>query len=236
MADRFATTRWSMVVDAAGEGLRARAALEALCETYRPPVLAYVRARVRRGEEAEDLVQDFFALLLERRLAARADPTRGRFRSFLLTSLKNFLVNERERANAQRRGGGTKLLPAAELELVADDDPGPEAAFDREWARAVLQEGLRRLEHEAAQAGRSELFAVLRPFLVEAPDEADYETVGNAQGLRRNTIAVAVHRLRSRLQELVREVLADAASDAPDLETELRHLREVLAPASTPKR
>jgi len=230
MVDRFATTRWSMVVDAAGQGESARAALTALCETYRPPVLAYVRAHMRRGEEAEDLVQEFFALLLERRLAERADPERGRFRSFLLTSLKNFLINERERSNALRRGGGVQILREAAIELVADGEPGPEEAFDREWARTVLREGLRRLEQEAARAGRSELFAELRPYLIESPDQADYENVARAQGLRRNTVAVAVHRMRTRLHELVCEVLADTARDAAEVDAELRYMRDVLVP------
>jgi RNA polymerase sigma-70 factor (ECF subfamily) len=233
--DRFATTRWSMVVDAAGNGDGARDALTALCEVYRPPVLAYIRAHVRRGEDAEDLAQDFFALLLERHLAARADPERGRFRAFLLTSLKNFLVNERERISALRRGGGMQMLPATAFEYLPDGDAGPEEAFDLEWARTVLREGLRRLEQEAEQAGRAELFVSLRPFLVEAPEDTDYEAVAQAHDLRRNTVAVAVHRMRARLQELVREVLADTARERKDIDEELRHLRAVFSPADTKK-
>jgi len=232
MVDRFATTRWSMVVDAAGQGKSARDALAALCETYRPPVLAYVRAHVRRGDDPEDLVQEFFALLLERRLPERADPERGRFRAFLLISLKNFLVNEHERARALRRGGGVQILPEAAMEDVADGGPGPEEAFDKEWARTVLREGLVRLEQEAVRAGRSDLFAELRPFLIENPDEADYEAVARSQGLRRNSVAVAVHRLRTRLREIVREVLADTARDASEVDEELRLMRGVLAPRS----
>jgi RNA polymerase sigma-70 factor (ECF subfamily) len=218
-----------MVIDAAGDGERARRALSALCEMYRPPVLAYLRAHVRRGEEAEDLAQEFFAFLLQRRLAARADPERGRFRSFLLTSLKNFLVNERERASALRRGGGVQMVPSAGVELVADSAPGPEEAFDREWARTVLREALRRLEREAAAVDRMKLFASLRPYLVEAPDSEDYDAVAKAHGLRRNTVAVAVHRMRTRLRELVREVLADTAQDSSEVDDEVRRMREVLA-------
>jgi RNA polymerase sigma-70 factor (ECF subfamily) len=224
-----------LVVDAAGNGDGARDALTALCETYRPPVLAYIRAHVRHGEEAEDLVQEFFALLLERHLAARADPERGRFRAFLLTSLKNFLVNERERVGALRRGGGIQMLPATAFESIPGGDTGPEDAFDLEWARTVLREGLRRLEQEAEQAGRLPLFASLRPFLIDAPDDSDYETVAQAHGLRRNTVAVAVHRMRARLQELVREVLADTAHGRDDIDEELRHMRAVFAPPSDKK-
>jgi RNA polymerase sigma-70 factor (ECF subfamily) len=233
--DRFATTRWSMVIDAAGNGDSARDALTALCEIYRPPVLAYVRAHLHRGEDAEDLVQDFFAQLLERDLAARADPERGRFRAFLLTSLKNFLVNEHERVNALRRGGGLQMLPATAFESVPDSHAGPDEAFDLEWARTVLREGLRRLQQEAQQAGRADLFASLRPFLVDTPGEAEYETVAKAHGLRRNTVAVAVHRMRARLQELVHEVLADTARGKHDIEEEARHLRDAFSPPPTRK-
>jgi RNA polymerase sigma factor (sigma-70 family) len=232
MAERCETTRWSIVVNAAGDGANARDALTALCETYRPPVLAYIRARVRRGEDAEDLTQEFFAHVLERRLAARADPERGRFRAFLFTSLKNFLLHERERASALRRGGGVQVLSGDVSELAAGSESDPEEIFDREWARTVLREAVRRLEREAATAGRQELFTTLRPYLTEEPGEADYANVSAAQGLRRNTVAVAVHRLRARLRELVLEVIADTAEDSSEVDTELEHMRGALSPAT----
>lgn len=234
MADRFETTRWSIVVSAGGEGDGARDALAVLCQTYRPPVLAYVRARVVRREDAEDLTQAFFAHLLERRLAAHADRARGRFRAFLLTSLKHFLSSERERAGAQRRGGGLQTLPGEFIDSIADTDEGPELAFEREWARTVLREAMRRLEEEAASAGRVTLFKQLRPFLVELPEEGEYDAVASALGLRRNTIAVAVHRLRTRLREVVREVIADTAGDSAEIEEELRGMRGVLRQEAAP--
>lgn len=221
-------------MSAGGEGEGARHALAVLCQTYRPPVLAYVRARVLAREDAEDLTQAFFAHLLERRLAAHADRERGRFRAFLLTSLKHFLSSERERAGALRRGGGLKALPAEMIESIADTDEGPELAFEREWARTVLREAMRRLEGEAALAGRAELFMQLRPFLAELPAEGDYEAVAETLGLRRNTIAVAVHRLRTRLREVVREVIADTAGDSTEVEAELRGMRSVLTQAPVP--
>lgn len=230
MARRFDTTRWSVVVSAGGEGDEARDALAVLCRTYRPPVFAYVRTRIGGREEAEDLTQAFFAHLLERRLAARADRERGRFRAFLLTSLKHFLASEHERATALRRGGAALLLPGSALDAIATGDDSPEQAFEQEWARTVLREALRRLGEEAAAAGRTELFGHLRPFLVETPEDGDYDAVAQAAGLRRNTVAVAVHRLRERLRELVREVVADAAGNVEDIETELRHMRSVLKP------
>jgi RNA polymerase sigma factor (sigma-70 family) len=230
MANRFDTTRWSVVVSAGGEGDDARVALAALCRTYHPPVLAYVRARTGEREDAEDLTQAFFVHLLERRLAARADRGRGRFRSFLLASLKHFLASEYERASTLRRGGCALLLPSAALDSIATTDDGPEKVFEKEWARTVLREALRRLGEEADAAGRGELFTQLRPFLVEAPEKGEYDQVAEAVGLRRNTIAVAVHRMRERLRELVREVVADTAEDGEEIETELRRMRRVLKP------
>lgn len=221
-----------MVIDAGGDGEPARDALAALCRTYRPPVLAYIRAHLSRGEEAEDLAQEFFAHLLERRLAARADRNRGKFRAFLLTSLKNFLANERERAAAQRRGGGTLHLPESAIDGMADPSAGPEQAFEREWARTVLREAIVRLEREAELAGRAELFSQLRPYLVESPGESDYATLAQARGLRRNTLAVAIHRMRARLQELVREAIADTTGDAAEIDAELQSMRRMFGASS----
>jgi RNA polymerase sigma-70 factor (ECF subfamily) len=227
MGQRFHTTRWSVVVNAGGEGDNARDALAALCRTYRPPVLAYVRARVAEPD-AEDITQAFFAHILERRLPARADRERGRFRSYLLTSLKHFIVAERERANALRRGGGIAAVGDSAIEHVADADVGPEQAFEREWARTVLRDAIRQLELETERAGRGELFARLRQYLVDDPAEGEYDEIARALGTRRNTVAVAVHRMRARLQELVREIVADTADDPAEIDEELRSMRRVL--------
>lgn len=227
MGNRFHTTRWSVVVNAGGEGANARDALADLCRLYRPPVLAYVRARFREPD-AEDITQAFFAHILERRLPARADRERGRFRSYLLTSLKHFVAGERERAAALRRGGGLKAVPDSALELIADTDPGPEQAFEREWAHTVLRDAMQQLEAETKRAGRGELFTRLRPFLVEDPEEGDYDEIARAMGVRRNTLAVAVHRLRARLQEIVREIVADTADDPAEIDEELRSMRRML--------
>lgn len=230
MADRFDTTRWSLILHAGGQGDDAHGALEALCRIYRPPVLAYVRAHRATREESEDLTQAFFAHLLEHRLAARADRERGRFRAFLLTSLKHFLASEFTRSSAQRRGGGVVGLPLDDFEPI-DADVGPEQAFEREWAQTVLRQASLRLRAEAQQAGKDALFLRLQPFLLETPDDDDYAAVATALGLRRNTVAVAVHRLRSRLQDLVRAVVADTVSDAGQAENELRRMRAALTVA-----
>jgi RNA polymerase sigma-70 factor (ECF subfamily) len=185
--------------------------------------------RVGNREEAEDLTQAFFAHLLERRLPARADRQRGRFRSFLLTALKHFLANERDRARAQRRGGGVQRVSETVIDSLADSETDPEQIFEREWARTVLREALRRLEEEASEAGRAEQFTKLRQFLTESPGDGEYDAVAKELKLRRNTVAVAVHRMRARLQELVREVLADTGGDAADIENELRRMRGTLA-------
>jgi len=231
MADRFDTTRWSLILHAGGEGDGAQGALETLCRNYRPPVLAYIRARPYLRDDAEDLAQSFFTYLLEQRLVARADRERGRFRAFLLTSLKYFLANEYERATAQRRGGGSTSVPLDEIDPAVDS--GPEQAFEREWAQTVVRLALSRLEDEAVQAGKQALFARLRPFLLHLPEDDEYEVVATALGLRRNTVAVAVHRLRARLQELVRAVIADSADGLTDTDAELRHLRTALDRNST---
>ncbi len=222
---RFDTTRWSIVLRARGEPAEARAALEQLCRTYRPPVLAFVRRRGYAADAAEDLTQAFFARFLERAWHSSADPERGRFRSFLLTALKRFLIDSDAEGAALKRGGGIRF------ELLDDDDctgatgETPDAAFEREWAHAVLRAALARLRSEAEQAGKLELFKRLAEFLIERPDEAEYARAAEDLHLRRNTLAVAVHRMRHRLRDLVREELMETTLNRTELEDELRTLR-----------
>jgi RNA polymerase sigma-70 factor (ECF subfamily) len=221
----FETTRWSVVLRACGNPLEARAALEQLCRTYRPPVLAYVRFRGYTIDAAEDLTQAFFTRFLERGWYSSADPERGRFRSFLLTALKRFLIDADAEAATLKRGGGVRF------ELLEDDDckcaagETPDAAFEREWAHALLRAALVRLRTEAERAGKLELFRRLHEFLIERPDEAEYARAADDLHLRRNTVAVAVHRMRHRLRDLVREELMETTSNRTELEEELRTLR-----------
>lgn len=233
--NRFQTTRWSIVLDAGRETAGARAALEELCRTYRSPVITYVRSRGSSPDEAEDLGQAFFTRFIEGAYHAQADPARGSFRAFLLTALKRFLDDEIERAHAQKRGG--KILFQSldalggnenEAENVADRDT-PEQAFERAWAKAALRAAMHRLQAETAAAGRSELFDQLCEFLAERPSESDYDRVAAALKIRRNTVAVAVHRLRLRLRELVHAELVDTALDADGLKREMDQLRPSLA-------
>ncbi len=222
----FETTRWSVVLRARGEPAQARVALEQLCRTYRPPVLAFVRRRGYAADAAEDLTQAFFTRFLERAWHSSADPERGRFRSFLLTALKRFLIDADAEAAALKRGGGLRF------EMLEDDFAGaehasdtPDIAFQREWARAVLKSAFARLRAEADQAGKGALFERLSEFLIERPDEADYARAADDLQMRRNTLAVAVHRLRHRLRDLVREELTQTTSNRAELEEELRSLR-----------
>jgi RNA polymerase sigma-70 factor (ECF subfamily) len=233
--NRFQTTRWSIVLHAGRETAGARAALAELCRTYRSPVIAYVRSRGSAADEAEDLGQAFFARFIEGAYHAQADPARGSFRAFLLTALKRFLEDAVDRAHAQKRGGNVQFQSLdsmggdeSEVENVADRDT-PEQAFERAWAKAALRAAMHRLKAETAAAGRSELFDQLCEFLAERPSEADYERVAVALKMRRNTVAVAVHRLRQRLRELVQDELAETAVDKDGFNGELDRLRKSLA-------
>lgn len=229
---RFDTTRWSVVLRARGDPATARAALETLCQTYRPPVLAFVRRRGYDADAAEDLTQTFFTKFLEGAWHGAADPARGRFRSFVLTALKRFLLKSNLQASSLKRGGAYRfesLDGADPIEPATDETP--ELVFERAWADAVLDAALGHLRGEAERAGKRELFERLREFLVEPPDEDDYARIATELGMRRNTLAVAVHRLRQRLRELVRNELAETVDDSESLDDELRFLRRALGDA-----
>lgn len=227
---RFETTRWSMVLHAGDT----RGALETLCRTYRPPVLDYIRHRGYPVDSVEDLAQAFFAKFIEHAWHADADPMRGRFRAFLLTALKRFLIDADEQAHTKKRGGAIQFRSFDQttsnpntLDNLSGDDT-PEQAFERSWAAALLDSAMRRLRAEAEAAGKLALFEQLREFLGERPDEADYTRVAEALHLRRNTLAVAVHRMRHRLRELVRDELAQTTTNRAGMESELRALRHSL--------
>ena len=231
---RFETTRWSVVMLARDGSAQSRSALEELCRTYRPPVLAYVRRHVQDPQAAEDLAQTFFARFLEHAYHADADPARGRFRTFLLTALKRFLIDSDQEARTVKRGGRIRFQSLDHDGLDGDaranvsDAESPEVTFERCWALAVIDTAMRRLRAEAAKAGKLELFEQLGEFLAERPDEADYARVADGLNMRRNTLAVTVHRLRQRLRELVRDELARTTATDDELESEFRDLRAAL--------
>lgn len=229
---RFSTTRWSVVIGAQGSGDSARASLESLCRTYRPPVVAYIASRGHRGDAAEDLAQSFFAKFLEGNHHAGLDPARGRFRSYLLTAIQHFLINADIEANAIKRGRRIRFEDIDDAgvayEPLVADTPSPEQAFDQAWALAVLDAAMSRLGEETQAAGKGRLFERVRDFMAESPGADDYARVAGELGLRTNTVAVAVHRLRQRLRELVREEVAETAADSEAMADELNRLRTAL--------
>jgi RNA polymerase sigma-70 factor (ECF subfamily) len=231
----FATTRWSLIMDARGDAGAARGALGEICRAYRMPVLAYIRRSGSAAADAEDLAQEFFTQLLESRWDTRADPERGRFRAFMLTALKHFLLNSHAAASAGRRGGGSTRVDfdLAAAALAAPSSQSPEQVFERAWALTVIERALERLREEAGRAGKAALFAQLSPFLGEPAEPADYSALGQALGLRPNTVAVSVHRLRVRLRELVRLELADQTEGPEGVDQELKVMRAALVPSGT---
>jgi RNA polymerase sigma-70 factor (ECF subfamily) len=228
--NRFQTTRWSMVLDAGKDPDQARRALNSLCRTYRPPVYAYILGHHYTGESAEDLTQAFFARFIEQGYYLKADPQRGRFRALLLTALKRFLGDVLDQEKTLKRGGNAHVRS---LDSMVDDSglqdtDTPELAFHRSWAHTVVKSALHKLREEARSADKTALFDELSVFIAERPDDADYERVATKFGMRRNTLAVAVHRLRQRLRQLIREQLAETSADNAELEHELRELGQSL--------
>lgn len=207
----------------------ARRALEDICRAYRGPVLTYIRRAGYPIDEAEDLTQEFFVRFLEGRWDEGADPARGHFRGLLLISLKRFLINADHAAHARKRGGDTLHLDFDdEPNVAAPDSDSPDQAFERAWVFTVLERSFARLRMEAQSAGKAELFEQLSPYVAERPLADDYQRIAAQLGLRTNTVAVAVHRLRTRLRELVREELADTCAGPDGVEAELAALRETL--------
>jgi DNA-directed RNA polymerase specialized sigma24 family protein len=231
---QFPTTRWTLVV-AAGDPRRteARSALVSLCEKYWYPLYAYLRRRGYPADRAQDLTQDFFIRILEGRYLDRADQEKGRFRSFILTSLKFFVADEEDRSRAQKRGGGT-ILP---LEFRSGEDryqrepvhdETPERIFERRWALSVLDGVVERLRSEFVQHGRAEHFDRLKVFLLGQPD-APYAALASEMKTSEGALKVAIHRLRKRYRELFRQEIADTVADPAEVESELRFLAAVLS-------
>lgn len=230
----FDTTRWSLVLASRQDVPEARAALAHLCQVYRSPVLAFVRRSGYAHEEAEDLTQGFFVKFIEDAYHAAADPARGRFRTFLLSAVKHYVSKCRDRDRSLKRGGGhshEEIADAGTGALPGDPAAAPDAVFQRAWALAVVQQALVDLRDEAVASGKLQLFERLREFITEQPDEQDYARVAAELGMLRNTLAVAVRRLRLRLRECVRAQLAQTVATGRDLDDEVRVLRQVLGGA-----
>jgi RNA polymerase sigma-70 factor (ECF subfamily) len=227
----FATTHWSVVLRAdADDTTAAPSALAKLCQTYWFPLYAFVRRRGYNVHDAQDLTQEFFARLLRERMLAHADPQRGRFRSFLLANLKNFLANEWRRAHAQKRGGGQVIFSldydSAETSYRSEpaSDLTPEMIFDKHCAMALLDRALERLEKEDGAQGSTPQFKLLKKFLTDEPAEGDYAAAAAALQVSPGAVAVAVHRLRARFREAMRAEVAETVATPADVDEELRHL------------
>jgi RNA polymerase sigma factor (sigma-70 family) len=236
-AARFPTTQWSRIVAAGDPGApQAREALAGLCAAYWYPLYAYVRRRGFPPDRAQDLTQSFFARLLEKGVLRAADPARGRFRSFLRAVCADFLANHRDHENAGKRGGGRPVLSIdaldAEGRYAREPAHGltPERIFDRTWALMLLGRVLEQLREEYRVAGRSATFEVLTPALIDGPRAVAYATLAARLGTTEGAVRVAVHRLRRRYGERLREEIAATVDDPAEVDDELRALFAALEP------
>jgi RNA polymerase sigma-70 factor (ECF subfamily) len=232
----FVTTHWSQVLAAGrSDSTRAQDALASLCSTYWYPLYAYVRRRGYDPHDAQDLTQEFFARLLQQNWLAQANRARGRFRTFLLSSLSHFLSNEWHRARAKKRGGGLQTVPiqldTAETRYGAEpaDRLTPEQCYERRWALALLDRVLDRLRAECASEGKTELYTALSPCLLGDRSSQPYEQIAEKLGLSLGAIKVAVHRLRQRYRQLLREEIANTVGTPSEVDEEMRYLLAVLA-------
>jgi len=230
----FHTTHWTIILAAREkDSTVARGALTTLCSTYWYPLYAFIRRQGSPAHEAEDLTQEFFSRFVERHALSSVRPAAGKFRSFLLACLKNFLANERERAQAQRRGGGRALisLDGAEAETRYSLEPAdrltPETLYDRRWAFAVLERTMNDLRREYAEQ-KSELFEQLEGFLPCGHGSASRADLAAKRGVSVGAIDVAVHRLRQRFGSLLRAQVAQTVSSEAEVDEEIRHLISVL--------
>ena len=227
----FATTHWSVVL-AAGEKNtpQSAAALERLCRTYWYPLYAYVRRQGRSPGDAQDLTQDFFAHLLSNGFPCGARPERGKFRSFLLVALRHFLVDQHRHAGAAKRGGGQTVisLDVNRAEERFGEEPHhtstPEKLYERAWATTLLEQARLRLGNEYGAAGKGSLYERLKAFPLAGKNDQSFELASAELGMSVGALKAAVHRMRSRYRELVREEVAHTVADPSELQEEARYL------------
>lgn len=226
----FRTTHWSVVLDAQGESPEAQEALEKLCRVYWRPIYDFVRREGVRREEAKDFTQGFFARILQRKDFQSVRQEKGRLRSFLLASLKHFMVNERRDAAAIKRGGGQTLIP---LDGIASDDSdeffrsnmlSADLLYDRRWAFTVLDRVFARLHEESHRSANPPLLERLNTLLSDDPDRPSQAEIGREFGMTENAVKQAFHRLRQRYRQLLREEVAQTVATPAEIEDELRHL------------
>ncbi len=232
----FATTHWSVVLAAGEENTQqSAAALEQLCRTYWYPLYGYVRRRGHSPEDAQDLTQEFFARFLERESFSLADPARGRFRTFLLKSLQNFLTDDWKRVHRAKRGGNAFVLPLdgdmAEARHINElaETLTPERAYEEHWALTLLEQVLARMHEDYARAGKARLFEALQDLLWGVVASVSYAELAKELAMTEGALRVAVHRLRADYRERLRAEVAHTVSDPGEVDAELRHLISVVS-------
>jgi RNA polymerase sigma factor (sigma-70 family) len=235
-AREFTTTHWSLVLAAGtGSAPAAQDALERLCRAYWYPLYAFVRRLGHSPADAQDLTQGFFAYLLEHHLVARADPQAGRFRSFLLGSLKHFLAHEHERATALKRGGGQPLFsldefnPEERYTLEPSDAATPGTIFDQRWAQQQIENALSRLRAEYASAGRGPLFDLLKDYVWGDKNALSLAEIARRLELTEEAVKKSVQRLRQRFRDSLRAEVSQTVATPDQIDEELRYLRAALS-------
>ncbi|MGE5209562.1 MAG: RNA polymerase sigma factor [Alphaproteobacteria bacterium] len=238
----FVTTRWSLILSAANPGSKqqgAHNALAELCRTYWRPIFSFVRGRGHSIEDAQDLTQDFFATILKNNWLQHADRNRGRFRSLLLKSLQNFLINAAERADARKRGGGVEFISwddwTAEsisqfsIPIEGIDSLPPERLFDLNWAATVVEHALQRLREECESKGKLWLFQALSPHLTAEREELSYANLSAELKMAEAAVKKQLHKMRQRYRSLLRDEVSQTVEDPSDVDDEIRYLCASLA-------
>lgn len=236
MTSSFHDTRWTLVARSRGGDAAARGALSELCAAYYAPVVAFLRREGREEDAARELAHDFFSRLLEGGAIDGADRERGRFRSYLLAAVKRFAADQRERAGALKRGGGSEPVSLqsggtyTEPGLQVEDAQAmaPDAAFDREWAMTLLARALATLEQTLTGEGKADHFSVLKPWLTMAGEDQPQAVAATQLGISEAAVKVAIHRLRQRFREAVRAEIAQTVPTPEAVEEELASLRAAL--------
>lgn len=244
--DRFVTTRWSVVLSCADSRAgtqTVRNALAQLCQTYWRPIFAFVRRSGFSIEDAQDLTQEFFVMILDGQLIERADPNRGRFRSLLLKALKDFLNDARDKRRARKRGGDVQFIRwdewmaelPSQLSLSATEskDWPPERVFDVRWAATIVEHALSRLGEECGRKGRRRVFDVLSSCLAAEREDVSYTSFSRALGIPETAVKRLVHQLRRRYRSLLREEVAETVEKPNEVDDEIRYLCAALAAAAT---
>jgi RNA polymerase sigma-70 factor (ECF subfamily) len=243
----FLTTRWSLILSAAhfgNEEQRARDALAELCRTYWRPIFSFIRRRGYSVEDSQDLTQDFFVAIFKNDWLQHADRNRGRFRSLLLKSLQNFIINAAEKSQTHKRGGKVEFVswhdwmseasPELSIPSATLDSLPPERLFDLTWAATVVERALQRLREECESKGKLWLFQTLSQHLTDERDEASYAKLSDELGIAETAVKKQLHNMRQRYRTLLRAEVSQTVENPADIDDEVRYLCAALATATEP--